>query len=103
MPPPDSSRERTRLSWRRTTLVATVVAILLARLALRDREGIGVLGIAALCWVGLLVVVQRRVAGVGQDGEPLRGFAPGGGQDHDSLLRVRPLVHVEAGDVLPVG
>ncbi|WP_117209304.1 DUF202 domain-containing protein [Allorhizocola rhizosphaerae] len=61
MPPPDSAHERTRLSWRRTSLVATVVAILLVRLALHEGRGVGVIGVAALCWVGLLVVVQRRV------------------------------------------
>lgn len=61
MPPPDSATERTRLSWRRTSLVATVVAILLVRLALHQGTGVGVVGIAALCWVGLLVVIQRRV------------------------------------------
>jgi hypothetical protein len=61
MPPPDSPTERTRLSWRRTSLVATVVAILLLRLALREGQGIGVLGVAALCWVALIVIVQRRV------------------------------------------
>ena len=61
MPPADSATERTRLSWRRTSLLATVVAILLGRLALQRGEGVGAVGAAALCWVGLLVVVQRRV------------------------------------------
>ncbi len=59
--PPDSATERTRLSWRRTSLLATVVAVLLVRLAMHEGKGIGAVGVAALCWVGLLVVIQRRV------------------------------------------
>jgi uncharacterized membrane protein YidH (DUF202 family) len=56
--------ERTRLSWRRTSLTLTVAAILLLRLALQHHNralAITVSALAALTWVVLLVLVQRRV------------------------------------------
>ena len=56
--------ERTRLSWRRTSLTATVAAILLLRLALQHQNrsvAIAVSAIAALGWVVLIVLVQRRL------------------------------------------
>jgi IS4 transposase len=61
---PGVAAERTRLSWRRTSLTATVAAILLLRLALGHHNrplAIAVAAVTALCWVMLLVVVQRRV------------------------------------------
>ena len=67
MPPPSDpggAPERTRLSWRRTSLTATVSAILLLRLALEHPNralAITVSALAALCWVTLLVLVQKRV------------------------------------------
>ena len=66
MPPPDTggSAERTRLAWRRTSLSATVAAILLLRLALNHPHpglAIAVSALAALSWVTLLVLSQRRV------------------------------------------
>ena len=56
--------ERTRLAWRRTVLTALVVAILGGRLAIESQPGpvAAVLaGIAALLWLGLSVVAQRRI------------------------------------------
>src|SRR5690349_18352425 len=61
---PGVAPERTRLSWRRTSLTATVAAILLLRFALQHHNralAITVSALAALLWVMLLVVVQRRV------------------------------------------
>ena len=62
--PPDSAPERTRLSWRRTTLAGTAVVILLVRLALlQDNRAVALAttALAALFWVVLLVMVQRRI------------------------------------------
>lgn len=56
--------ERTRLSWRRTSLTATAAAILLLRLALQHHNralAITVSALTALCWVTLVILVQRRV------------------------------------------
>jgi hypothetical protein len=54
------SKERTRLSWRRTTLSATAVTLLLIRLAILQRHW-AVAAIAALLWVALLAFIQRRI------------------------------------------
>lgn len=66
MPQADSrgtAPERTRLSWRRTSLLATVVTLLAVRLALIEGGRISGAAIAmgALCWVVLLIVAQYRV------------------------------------------
>jgi uncharacterized membrane protein YidH (DUF202 family) len=57
--------ERTRLSWRRTSLSATaVVAIGIFRLVLPHptaRTAIGV-AVIALAWLGVLAAVERRIA-----------------------------------------
>jgi uncharacterized membrane protein YidH (DUF202 family) len=56
--------ERTRLSWRRTSLTATVAVILLLRLALEHHNralAITVSALAALSWVTAIVFIQRRV------------------------------------------
>lgn len=61
---PGVAPERTRLSWRRTSLSATVAAILLMRLALTHPNralAITISALGALSWVALLVVVHRRV------------------------------------------
>lgn len=55
-----ASPERTRLAWRRTSLVATVVAVLLVRSGLQHKNAV-ITAIAALCWVVLLAAIQRRV------------------------------------------
>ena len=71
MPPPSDRQsdaggapERTRLSWRRTSLTATVSAILLLRLALQHHHralAITVSALTALAWVTMLVLIQKRV------------------------------------------
>lgn len=57
--------ERTRLSWRRTSLTATVVVLLLGRFALEHRQNattaIPVVALAAICWVTVLAAIQSRV------------------------------------------
>lgn len=57
--------ERTRLSWRRTSLTATgVLAIGVFRLLLPHPSGPTVAGVAllALCWLAILIAAQRRVS-----------------------------------------
>jgi hypothetical protein len=73
--PPDSAPARTRLSWRRTTLAGTAVLILLIRLALlQDNRTIALIttALGALCWVTLLVIVQRRIQALARPGRPSR-------------------------------
>jgi hypothetical protein len=73
--PPDSAPDRTRLSWRRTTLAGTAVLILLVRLALlQDNRTIAVTmsALGALCWVTLLIIVQRRIRALALPGRPSR-------------------------------
>jgi hypothetical protein len=64
-PDDGKSLERTRLSWRRTTLAGTAAAVLLARLALAG-SALVVIALAALLWVAFLVLVQRRISELGQ-------------------------------------
>jgi uncharacterized membrane protein YidH (DUF202 family) len=55
--PPGASRERTQLAWRRTALSATVVALLLVRVA-----GPNALGALALPgWLVALAFARRRI------------------------------------------
>jgi hypothetical protein len=73
--PPDSAPERTRLSWRRTTLSGTAVLILLVRLALlHDNRALALstTALGALCWVTLLVGVPRRIHALARPGRPSR-------------------------------
>ncbi|MFB9524459.1 DUF202 domain-containing protein [Streptomyces cremeus] len=66
---PGLQPERTRLAWRRTTLSATVVAVLAAKQAVRDgATGAGLLGAAlsALVWIGFLMVAQGRMRELGE-------------------------------------
>jgi uncharacterized membrane protein YidH (DUF202 family) len=55
-PPPGASRERTQLSWRRTALTATVVALLLVRVA--GPTALGALAVPG--WLVALAVARRR-------------------------------------------
>ncbi len=71
----DSARERTRLSWRRTTLAGTAVLALLVRLALwHDNRSVALTttALGALCWVALLTMAQRRIRQIGARPRPSR-------------------------------
>jgi hypothetical protein len=73
--PPDSAVERTRLSWRRTTLAGTAVMTLMIRLALlHDNRTVALAtsALGALCWAALLIMVQRRIRSLGRPGRPSR-------------------------------
>lgn len=59
-----ASAERTRLAWRRTDLAATIVVLLIARLAVHDRlTALSTTGltVSVLVWIALLWLTQRRI------------------------------------------
>jgi hypothetical protein len=56
---PGTARERTRLSWRRTVLAVTVVAVLTVRLALHAGLGWSA-PLAVPGWLVVLAVAHRR-------------------------------------------
>ncbi|MGW1890943.1 DUF202 domain-containing protein [Streptomyces sp. NPDC002004] len=60
---PGLQPERTRLAWRRTTLSATVAAVLAAKASLRGPSTVGAVACAAACllWLGFLAVAHRRI------------------------------------------
>ncbi|MEU3323167.1 DUF202 domain-containing protein [Streptomyces sp. NPDC006785] len=61
---PGLQPERTRLAWRRTTLTATVVALLAGRQALHSGAtpaALVAVALSALAWLGFLTVAHRRV------------------------------------------
>ncbi len=60
----DTTRERTRLAWRRTVLAATVVALLGARLAIAPPSPAFAalfVSFTAAAWLALVAVAQRRI------------------------------------------
>ena len=73
----DTTRERTRLAWRRTVLAATVVAILGARLAIaRTSPAFAALFVSftAATWLAFVALAQRRIGQLagGRDKAPNR-------------------------------
>ncbi|UZJ32127.1 DUF202 domain-containing protein [Streptomyces endophytica] len=72
---PGLQPERTRLAWRRTTLSATVVALLAGRQLLRNAEhGAAVAAeavLTGLVWLGFVVLAHRRMRAMAS------GRAPG--------------------------
>ena len=70
---PGLQPERTRLAWRRTTLSATVVAVLAGKSALHDRPsaaGIVVCALFGALWMAFLAVAHRRIRTLTSDGIP---------------------------------
>ncbi|WP_411083761.1 DUF202 domain-containing protein [Streptomyces sp. cmx-18-6] len=65
---PGLQPERTRLAWRRTTLTATVVALLAGRQALHSGPSPAALvavALSGLAWLGFLAVAHLRVRRMG--------------------------------------
>ncbi|MEU9449242.1 DUF202 domain-containing protein [Streptomyces sp. NPDC048277] len=70
---PGLQPERTRLAWRRTTLSATVAAILAAKSALHDSSSAGGVIVCVVCcalWLGFLLVANRRIRALATTGRP---------------------------------
>jgi uncharacterized membrane protein YidH (DUF202 family) len=71
--------ERTRLSWRRTSLTATgVLAIGVFRLLLPHPSGPTVAGVVlfALCWLAMVICAQRRIFALSASGPRTAGRIP---------------------------
>lgn len=65
---PGLQPERTRLAWRRTTLSATVAAVLAGKQALHGGATLAAviaLALSAVAWIGFLRVAHRRVRETG--------------------------------------
>jgi hypothetical protein len=61
--------ERTRLSWRRTTLSAAAVALLAAAHILGGHPtptAVAAIAVMAIVWLVILAVAQRRISALGR-------------------------------------
>jgi len=70
-----AARERTGLAWRRTTLAATVVALLFGRLA-GTRAAWGFAALAVPGWLLILALAQRRTRALRPDRDTPPGWVP---------------------------
>jgi len=68
--------ERTRLSWRRTTLAVTVTALLGIRVALADPVRAPLIAVVVLGWLGTLWLAHRRIAALRRSPEAAAGRSP---------------------------
>jgi uncharacterized membrane protein YidH (DUF202 family) len=75
---PGLQPERTRLAWRRTTLSATVAAVLAVKTALHGGASATGVTVCALCcalFLGFLAVAHRRIRALASGPRP-RALAP---------------------------
>ncbi|MEZ3179007.1 DUF202 domain-containing protein [Streptomyces pimonensis] len=70
---PGLQPERTRLAWRRTTLSATVAAVLAVKTASAgggSGAGFVACALCCACWLGFLWIAHRRIQGLAAVREP---------------------------------
>lgn len=70
---PGLQPERTRLAWRRTTLSATVAAVLAVKTSLHGGVSVAGMAACALCvglWLGFLALAHRRIRALAASAEP---------------------------------